>query len=181
MCWSSAMVLWRMRECVLVECHGTVEDEGMCVGRVPWYCGGVGNVCWSSAMVLWRRRECVLVECHGTVEEEGMCVGRVPWYCGGGGNVCWSSAMVLWRRRECVLVECHGAVEEEVEQSALNFEVHGGNLSAGRMSLGHRKTLLEGGERSHIQGQLGSILHPHARKFVFLAKPLATHPSTWVL
>ena len=38
--------------------------------------------------------------------------------------------------RECVLVECHGTVEEEVEQSALNFEVRGGNLSAGRMSLG---------------------------------------------
>ena len=79
MCWLSAMVLWRRRECVLVECHGTVEEEeGMCVGRVPWYCGGGGgNVCWSSAMVLWRRRrECVLVECHGTVEEEeGMCVG----------------------------------------------------------------------------------------------------------
>ena len=55
---------------MLVECHGIVEDEGMCVGRVPWYCGGGGNVCWSSAMVLWRRRECVLVECHGTVEEE---------------------------------------------------------------------------------------------------------------
>ena len=89
----------------------------MCVGRVPWYCGGGGNVCWLSAMVLWRRRECVLVECHGTVEEEGMCVGRVPWYCGGEGNVCWSSAMVMWRRRECVLVERHGNVEEEVEQS----------------------------------------------------------------
>ena len=38
--------------------------------------------------------------------------------------------------RECVLVECHGTVEEEVEQSALNFEVRGGNLSAGRISLG---------------------------------------------
>ena len=62
MCWSSAMVLWRRRECVLVECNGTVEEEG----------------------------ECVLVEYHGTVEEEeGMCVGRVPWNCGGGGgNVC---------------------------------------------------------------------------------------------
>ena len=82
-CWSSAMVLWRRRECVLVECHGTVEEEGM-----------------------W-------VECHGAVEEEGMCVGRVPWYSGGGGNVCWPSAMVLWRRRECVLAECNGTVEEE--------------------------------------------------------------------
>ena len=36
-----------------------------------------------------------------------------------------------------MLVECHGTVEEEVEQSALNFEGHGGNPSAGRMSLGH--------------------------------------------
>ena len=30
-----------------------------------------------------------------------------------------------------MLVECHGTVEEEVEQCALNFEVHGGNPSAG--------------------------------------------------
>ena len=77
-----------------------------------------------------------------------------------------------------MLVECNGTVEEEVEQSALNFEVHGGNRSAGRMSLGRSKTLLEGGELCYIQGQLGSILHPHARQSVFLVKPLATHPST---
>ena len=25
---------------MLVECHGTVEEEGICVGRVSWYCGG---------------------------------------------------------------------------------------------------------------------------------------------
>ena len=30
-----------------------------------------------------------------------------------------------------MLVEFHGTVEEEVEQCALNFEVHGGNPSAG--------------------------------------------------
>ena len=35
-----------------------------------------------------------------------------------------------------MLVECHGTVEEEVEQSALNFEVRGGNPRAVRMSLG---------------------------------------------
>ena len=82
---------------------------------------------------------------------------------------------------ECVLVECHGTVEEEIEQNALNFELCGGNLSAGQMSFGCWKTLLEGGEQYHIQGQLGSILDLYARQFVFLAKPLATHPSTWDL
>ena len=39
------------------------------------------------------------------------------------------------------------------------------------------KTLLEGGEWCHIHGQLGNVLHPHARQFVFITKPLATHPS----
>ena len=59
---------------------------------------------------------------------------------GGGYNEHHGECRQNWCTQghwECVLVEYHGTVEEEVEQSALNFEVRGGNPSAGRMSLGH--------------------------------------------